>query len=61
MTREQLPPDPLDATRQRIADLSAALDAAPDEATARPLADELHGLMDSLENVRELRPPEAEE
>jgi len=32
--------------RRRAVELSAALDAATDEATARPLADELHELMD---------------
>lgn len=48
--------DPLDDIRARAAELSARLDAAPDQATARRIADELDEVMDSVQNVRELRP-----
>lgn len=52
------------STRQiqaRCAELSAALDAAPAETTAKPLADELHRLIDEVQNVRELGPADAGE
>jgi hypothetical protein len=52
------------STRQiqaRCVELSAARDAAPAEATAKTLADELHRLIDEVQNVRELGPADAGE
>jgi hypothetical protein len=48
--------DPLATIRARAAQLEREIDEAPDEATARSKADELHALMDDVENVSELRP-----
>lgn len=38
--------DPLTLVRDRIAELSGAVDGALDETVARPLAEELHALLD---------------
>jgi hypothetical protein len=46
----------LRTVQERAAELERQLDAAPDEETARPIAAELHALMDAVENVVELRP-----
>ena len=45
---------PLGAVQARAGELQAAIDAAADEATAREAADELHALLDGVENVDEL-------
>ena len=52
--------DPLAAARARGADLEARIDAAPDEQTAQPLGDELHQLLDRLDDVAVLRPGDDE-
>lgn len=41
----------LAAVRARAAELQAVIDAAGDEATARRAADELHALLDGVDNV----------
>lgn len=46
--------DPLEDLRTRAAELQHRIDTAPDEATARAAADELHALLDSVDNVRVL-------
>jgi hypothetical protein len=46
----------LEGLRRRVAELQAAVDAAPDEATARAAADELHALLDLMDGVAVLRP-----
>lgn len=48
----------IERMRARAAELEKALDDAPDEAAARPLADELHRIMDALENVHVLHDDE---
>lgn len=50
--------DPIERMRARAAELEAAIDVAPDNETARPLADELHRIMDDLENVHVLHDDE---
>jgi hypothetical protein len=49
------PGNPLDDLRRHAAELQARIDEAPDEQTARRLADELHALLDDLDNVHALR------
>lgn len=49
------PTTPLDDLQRRAAELQARIDDAPDEATARRLADELHARLDDLDNVYALR------
>ena len=41
---------PLDAIQARAGELQAAIDTAADEDTARKAADELHALLDDVEN-----------
>ena len=48
------PGDPLAAVRARAAELERRITDAPDEDTARGAADELHALLDGVENVDEL-------
>lgn len=48
--------DPLAARRARAQELERLIDQAPDEATASPLAAELHASMDELDNVAEFHP-----
>lgn len=50
--------DPLAEAQARAQELERLIDAAPDEATAGPLAAELHTIMDSLDNVVVLHPPQ---
>lgn len=47
----------IDDLRARAAELERRRDTAPDEVTARRAADELHQLMDDVDNVSELPPP----
>jgi hypothetical protein len=46
--------DPLDAIRARAAELEHRRETADDPAEAARAADELHQLMDNIDNVREL-------
>lgn len=48
--------DPLAVKQARAQELERLIDQAPDEATAGPLAAELHAIMDELDNVAELHP-----
>jgi hypothetical protein len=48
----------VDDMRARAAELQHRIDQAADEATARRAADELHALLDDVENVRELPRPD---
>lgn len=47
----------LDRFRRRAAELEHRREAAPDEATACRAADELHALLDDVDNVVELEGP----
>lgn len=46
--------DHLTEIQARAAELQRRIDDAPDENTARTAADELHALMDDMDNVAEL-------
>lgn len=46
----------LDDVQRRAADLQHLIDTAPDEPTAATAADELHALMDQLDNIVEIHP-----
>lgn len=47
----------LDRFRRRAAELEHLRETAPDEATARRAAVELHALLDNVDNVAELKGP----
>ena len=51
--------DRLARMRHRLSELEHVSESTTDEAVAMAAEDEVHELMDSLENVRDLRPREA--